>query len=107
MTRKFVMPLMLFAMAALAIASSSTYSVTLTQPSIVAGTELKAGDYKLSVENDKVTFIRGKERVEATAKTETAPTKFASTAVRYTTTDGKFTVQEIRLGGTYTKLVFN
>jgi hypothetical protein len=40
-------------------------------------------------------------------KVEKAENKFKSTSVRYTNGDGKLTVQEIRLGGTSTRLVFN
>lgn len=104
MTKKLII---LFMLAAFAFASSSTYNVTLFQPSVVSGTELKPGDYKVTVDNDKVTISRGKEKVEATVKTEIADTKFSSTSVRYQNADGKFKVQEIRLGGTTTKLVFN
>ena len=39
-------------------------------------------------------------------KTETADTKFASTTVRYKNGDGKYRVEEIRFGGTTTKIVF-
>ncbi len=92
---------------ALAIASASTHTVTLFQPSVVNGTELKPGDYKLTIENDKATIKQGKKVVEATVKVETGDAKFGSTSVRYTSEAGKFKVREIRLGGTNTTLVFN
>ena len=105
MTKKLIVTFVL--LAGLLLASSGTYTVTLFQPSVVGGTELKPGDYKVSVQDNKVVISKGKEKVEATVKTETADTKFSSTSVRYTNADGKFKVQEIRLGGTTTKLVFN
>ena len=40
-------------------------------------------------------------------KVETAEEKFGSTSVRYQNGDGKYRIQEIRLGGTKTRLVFN
>lgn len=92
---------------ALSYASAATYSVTLFQPSTVAGKELKPGDYKLNVESDKATIQKGKEKVEANVKMETAESKFSSTSVRYTMVDGKYKVQEIRLGGTNQKVVFD
>jgi len=92
---------------ALAIASASTHTVTLFQPSVVSGTELKPGDYKLTVENDKATIMKGKNKVEATVKVETGNDKFSTTSVRYTSEAGKYKIREIRLGGTSTTLVFN
>jgi hypothetical protein len=97
-----------FATLALAVASAaSSYRVTLFQPSFVAGTELKPGDYKVTLKDDnKAVISSGKTSVEATVKTETAESKFSSTTVRYSNGDGKYKLQEIRLGGTNTKLVF-
>jgi hypothetical protein len=92
---------------ALAVVSASTHTVTLFQPSVVNGTELKPGDYKLVVENDKATIMKGKNKVEATVKVETGNDKFSATSVRYTSEAGKYKVREIRLGGTNTTLVFN
>jgi hypothetical protein len=96
-----------FAILALAVASADTYRVTLFEPSVVSGTELKPGEYKLDVTDHKVVISKGKTSVEAAVKVEKADSKFKSTSVRYANGDGKFTVQEIRLGGTTTRLVFN
>lgn len=92
---------------ALAIASASTHTVTLFQPSVVSGTELKPGDYKLTLESDKAIIQKGKEKVEATVKVQSGDAKFSSTSVRYTSEAGKYKIREIRLGGTTTTLVFN
>lgn len=97
----------LFLTLAMVCASAATYNVTLFQPSHVNGKDLKPGDYKMTVENDKATIMKGKEKVEAAVKIETGDAKFASTSVRYTEDNGKAKVQEIRLGGTNTKVVFN
>ena len=93
--------------AAMVFASAESYSVTLFQPSVVSGTELKAGQYKLTIDGDKATIVKGKEKVEAAVKVETSDTKFDKTSVRYTDMGGKSKVQEIRLGGTMTRVVFN
>lgn len=95
-----------FLVLALAVASAKTYSVTLFQPSVVGGTELQPGDYKVDVQDSKVVIKSGKTSVESPVKVETAGEKFNATSVRYTNGDGKYRVQEIRLGGTNTKLVF-
>jgi hypothetical protein len=97
-----------FGTLALAIASAaSTYHFSLFQPSMVGGKELKPGDYKLQLNGDKATIKVGKDTVEAAVKVENGKEKFPETSVRFGTADGKMTVQEIRVGGTTTKLVFN
>lgn len=99
--------LLSFATLALAVASAAqSHRVTLFQPSFVNGTELKPGEYKVTVEGDKATLTSGKTSVSANVKTESADSKFSSTTVRYANGDGKYKVQEIRLGGTNTKVVF-
>lgn len=96
-----------FATLALAVASAaSTHRVQLFQTSTVGGTELQPGEYKLTVDGNKAVITKGKQTVEAAVKTETADSKFSSTSVRYSNGNGKYKVQEIRLGGTTTKLVF-
>ena len=59
-----------------------------------------------TVQDNKVVISSGKTSVEANIKTETADAKFSSTTVRYRNGDGKYRLQEIRLGGTTTRLVF-
>ena len=93
--------------AAVSAFATQSYRVTLFQPSIVAGQELRAGDYKVIVEGDKVTLSQGKTSVTTNVKTETAESKFDRTSVRYQNGDGKYRLQEIRIGGTNTKLVLN
>jgi hypothetical protein len=96
-----------FAVMALAVASAAdTYRVTLFQPSVVGGKELKPGEYKVTVKDNKATIGQGKNAVEAPVKVEATDSKFGTTSVRYETADGKYKVQEIRLGNTKTKLVF-
>jgi hypothetical protein len=96
-----------FALMAMAVASAAdTYRITLFQPSIVAGTELKPGEYKVTVTDNKAVIAAGKKSVETSVKVESGDSKFSSTTVRYLTADGKYKVQEIRLGNTNKKLVF-
>jgi hypothetical protein len=92
---------------ALAMASSAgNYRITLLQPSLVHGTELKAGDYKLEVDNDKAVFRNGKKEMEAPVKVESGDEKFSRTTFKYNQAEGKYQLQEIRIGGSHTKLVF-
>ena len=104
MTKKFMLS---FAAAALMVASAAEkHNITFFQPSFVNGTELAPGDYRLELDGDKLVISKGKQKVEASVKTEQVDAKFGSTSVRYANADGKYKVQEIRLGGTNRKLVF-
>lgn len=106
MTKRLLLVLALVACAS-AVAAAKSYYVTLFQPTVVGSTELKPGDYKVEVQENKAVIRNGKHRVEANVKVETAPERFNSTSVRYQNGDGKYRLLEIRLGGTNTKLVFN
>ncbi|MGE5487610.1 MAG: hypothetical protein ACM3ZB_07300 [bacterium] len=96
-----------FLVLALSVASAKTYNVRLHQPSVVGDTELKAGDYKLDVQDTKIVLKGEKVAVESVVKVETVDSKYPSTSVRYANADGKNRLQEIRLGGTNMKLVLS
>jgi hypothetical protein len=111
MIKKLVLILAIVALVASAgtVPSGPRYKVTLTQTSVVQGTELKAGDYQLSLADSKLTIIadNGKNPVEVAVKVETDNKKFETTMVRFNTATGKAVISEIRLGGTKTRLLFN
>ncbi len=90
---------------ALGFASAKTYTLTLYQPSVVAGTELKAGEYRLEVNGTAIKIKRANIAVESAVRVEQSGEKFGSTSVRYTENGGKMHIREIRLGGTKTMLV--
>lgn len=83
-------------------ASTRTYHVTLAQNSIVEGQQLKAGNYKLVLNNDTATLRRGKQAVNVPAHAVTTPTKFANTEVEYVGNN----MQKIDFGGTRTSIIF-
>jgi hypothetical protein len=92
-----------FVTAALAVASAAgSYKVTFYQPVTINGTELKAGDYKLELNNGMAVIKQGKTMTEAPVKVETENQKFSRSSVRINGTQ----VEEIRLGGTSMRLVF-
>ena len=93
-----------FGLFALAVASAATsYHVTFYEPVMIHGTELKAGDYKLEL-NDKTAVIKqGKTVTEAPVKVENDGQKYQRTAVRM----NGMQVEEIRIGGTNTRIVFD
>ena len=100
--------LMLFGTLAVAYASAaSTYRVTMSEPFVIGNTAVKAGDYKIEVDGDKVAFMDGKhELCTATVKVETGDEKFQKNKVQYSNEDGKYHVKAIHLAGTKTTLVF-
>ncbi len=87
--------------------AGETYRVTLFQPSTVNGTTLKPGEYKLELKDNKAVIKAGKETVEADVRVESVDQKYPSTSVRYNSGNGQYKVEEIRLGGTKTKVVFS
>ena len=101
----------LFAVFALVAAIAGTavnpsYKVNLLRPSVVKGTELKAGEYRLNLGAEKVTIGNGDVSVEVPAKIETSDSKFETTSIRYSEQGGKSMIAEIRVGGTKTKVIF-
>lgn len=106
MFKKFVLAFMVLALAAAfagTIPSGHSYHITLVQPAVVNGTQLKPGEYRLNVMESKITLVNGKESVEVPAKVEAVEKKFDNTAIRYTGN----VIAEIRLGGTKTRIVLN
>ncbi len=91
------------AILALGAASAESYDVRIIQPSVIKGTELKPGEYRMNLENDKVTFKKGKQTIEAQVKVETSDKKYETTSVRYEGTS----IQAICIGGTKTKVIFS
>ena len=93
-----------FASIALAVASAaSSYNVTFYQPVMVNGSELKAGDYKLELKDNMAVLKQGKKVTEAPVKVENENQKYDRTAVRM----NGMQVEEIRIGGTSTRVVFD
>jgi hypothetical protein len=105
MTKKLI--ILSVVLTALVFGAAANYTVKVFDPLTVSGKDIKPGDYKMSLENNKATFFVGKERIEANVKVEETGEKYASTSVRFAQDNGKNKVQEIRLGGTKTKLIFN
>ncbi|HEV2200723.1 MAG TPA: hypothetical protein VGR73_12955 [Bryobacteraceae bacterium] len=91
-----------------AFASAATrYGVVFRNAAVVAGTEMKPGDYTVEVNGSKAMIRGGKQTVEAPIQVQQSDRKFSSTTVRYNIVDGKYKVTEIQVGGTKTRLVFD
>ena len=96
----------LFALGISVAYAASSYHVTLYKPTTINGTQLKPGDVKLEPQGDKVVVKQGKTSVESSVTVENGAHKFDATTVGYVGDSSNNQVQEIRLGGTTTKLVF-
>src|SRR5579862_7392401 len=98
MVKKLVLVFAILAVVASAgtVPASSTFRITLVQPSVVKDIVLKAGDYKLVVADSKLTITpaNGKNPVETPVKIETAEKKFEDTVVGYTAVNGKSVITE-------------
>ncbi|MBM3727663.1 MAG: hypothetical protein FJW40_19860 [Acidobacteria bacterium] len=105
MTKKFFLGL---ATCALAVATAAeSHTINLFQPTVIAGKELKPGEYKLQIDGSKITLKSGRTVVSTDAKVESADTKYSSTAVRYQTAGGTNKASEIRVGGSKTRIVLS
>jgi hypothetical protein len=94
-------------LAGMALASTKSFTVTLFEPATIGGTELKAGDYRCELQDQKIVIKRGHQTTEAAVKVESGDAKYSSTTVRYANADGKNKVEEIRVGGTNMKIVLD
>lgn len=90
--------------AAFALASEA-HKVTFYQPATVNGTAFKAGEVKVEVKDATTVILKqGKTTAEAKAKVEQSSDKFLNSSV---SVDGDTKqLQEIRIGGTATKVLF-
>ncbi|HLY19003.1 MAG TPA: hypothetical protein VKR61_17355 [Bryobacteraceae bacterium] len=97
----------LITFAVAAAASAATFPVSLIEPVVVNGKALKAGDYQLDVKDNSVVILKGKKpQVEAPVKIENTNTKYERTQVLFNENKGSFSIKQIELGGTSTKVTF-
>jgi hypothetical protein len=81
--------------------AASTYKVTLTSTAKVGATELKPGDYKVTLDGDKAVFASGKTvMAEVPVTVENGEKKYGDTRVSM----ANESVQAIAFGGTKTKV---
>jgi len=92
-------------LAAAAVASARSYTVNLFQPAMFGTVELQPGEYKVEVNEQTAVIRNGKVHGESQVKVENGDTKYDKTTVRFDSGGGKMKIQEIRIGGTKTKLV--
>ena len=95
----------MFMILALAVAGAETYTVQVFQPIQVGSTALKAGDYKIEHQGDKITIKNGKISVEASVTVENLPEKVNSTRLILNQKGDRLELAAISLRGTKTRLV--
>jgi len=89
-------------MLALSVAhAADRYTVVLAAPVKVGETQLEAGQYKVEMKGNTAVFTRGKTVTEIPAAMEITSQKFTDNMVA----SSGATLNEIRLGGTNTKIV--
>jgi hypothetical protein len=94
-------------LALVAASAASRYKVEFSQAADIGGTTVKPGEYTLELKDNKAILKGDHGRVEAEAKILTESKKYDSTAVRYSGSESRPSVDEIRIGGTTTKVVFS
>ena len=86
-----------------AFAAKDTFKVNLVQDSIVDGKPVKAGQYKVALENGNAVMTHGKESIELPAHEVTTANKFESNELTYS---NNINLEAIAVGGTHRKIVF-
>ena len=97
-----------FATVALAFASAANnrYTVQISSPSEVGGQVIKPGSYTVEMKDNRAVLKSGKEVIEVNARVENQDKKYSDTSIRYTGDEANKKIDEIRIGGTTTKIVF-
>ena len=106
-TRMKKLLLLAIGFAGLGMAAAKSYSFDLYGPAMLGATTLAPGEYRIEIVDQKAVVRNGRIHCEAPVTVENGDTKYSGTTVRFINADGKMHIQQIRIGGTKTKLVFN
>jgi hypothetical protein len=95
-------------LSSIGVASAKSFDVILGAPAMAGNTELKAGEYKITVEGTQAVFkeAQGSKSIAVPVKVENADHKFGQTSVETSNQNGMDNIQSIDLGGSNTKLEF-
>lgn len=102
--KKLILGAMLLAL--VAFAASNVFHVTFQTSAWLGATEIKPGDYKITVEDGKATLKAGKTLFTAPASLETGEKVFRVTAVITRIVGDKPQLEAIEIGGGKTRIVF-
>ena len=104
---KTTLVLLAFALASVGYARTETRRINLDHSVTVDGTSMKAGTYRVSIENGKAVFREGRNTVAESATVVNSPTKFGDTRIITDTTGQRPRLREIDFGGTNMRVEFN
>jgi hypothetical protein len=92
----------------LSIAAAKTYEITLSSPVNAGSVQLKAGEYKISINGSKVTFTDAKtsKSVTTDGKVENAAKSYDTTRMDTSTEGNTTVVKDIEVGGSKIKIEF-
>ncbi len=103
MTGRSLLIVAILGISSIGIASAKSYYFTLTAPAMAGATQLKAGEYEVSVKGTSAVFTNeGGKSVTIPVTIGQNDKKFDSTSVD--TSDN--VIREIHLGGSVTKITF-
>lgn len=101
--KKVMTPLLIFSTLAAGLAvAASPYDVTLSDTFSVGRTELKAGDYKVEMQDGKAVFTSGKKTIQVPATLAKSDQTYAATVF----VSQRSKLREIDIGGTTERIVF-
>ena len=101
MFKKMLLSSMIFGVM-LTTAATKGYRVQIFQDSVVEGKSLKAGEYRIEMQNDMAVITKGKQTIEVPDHSESVTNKFPLTELLYDNDK----IQEIHVGGSRVKIVF-
>jgi hypothetical protein len=109
MTKKSLLLVAALAAFSLPFASAKSYDITLSGPTMVGTAQLPAGEYTVKVEGSNAVFTNADNDKSFTApiKIENADKKYDETSIETTQEGDARHIQDIRLGGSTTKLDFD
>ena len=107
MKKQFLFPIVLLSLTlAASAAGPKKVSIEITQPTTVAGVQLKPGEYRLqlSADSTEATFYQGStEVVKAAVHSQDGPIKYTNTQLDRS----ENTLKAIQVGGTKTDIVID
>ena len=102
--KKFVLTFAALGLATMSAAEH--YNVKFFMPAEVGGRIVKPGEYSLELKGDHAVLKGMNGKFETEARIENGEHKFRQTVVRYANSDSNAHLDEIRIGGTATTVVF-
>jgi hypothetical protein len=89
------------------LAGAATYTFTIFDSVTIDGKELKPGSYKVEVKESTAVIRAGKDSTEVKMHCEDNARKYDNTTVRYSKDGKKNNLEEIHVGGSKVKIIFD